>query len=190
MNTDVLDVSTRTARKILKRANANRCSVCGWDKAACDIHHIVERKYGGTNNLDNLVILCPNCHRSVHEHGDSFITSNALRKLSLKYVLPNWFDYYERKPSSSYGPKGNCEVCAKHLKRHSDRFCSHECNDIHRQRAEWSYELLDEALTTHQGNMVKVGKQFGVSDNAVRKQCKKFGIDFKQYKRAAATMAV
>lgn len=46
-----------------------RCPCCkqfitvetGWN-----IHHIVERHLGGTDNLENLVLLHPNCHRQVH----------------------------------------------------------------------------------------------------------------------------
>lgn len=62
----LFDVSSRTLQKILKRMNA-KCSNCGWDKTTCDIHHIVPRKKGGTNEHSNLTILCPNCHRLAHE---------------------------------------------------------------------------------------------------------------------------
>ncbi|MCF7514341.1 HNH endonuclease [Pseudoalteromonas sp. L23] len=33
----------------------------GWN-----IHHIVERVKGGGNELSNLVLLHPNCHRQLH----------------------------------------------------------------------------------------------------------------------------
>jgi len=39
------------------------CMSCGWDKAKCDIHHIVPRRDGGEMTLGNGIILCPNCHR-------------------------------------------------------------------------------------------------------------------------------
>jgi 5-methylcytosine-specific restriction endonuclease McrA len=61
------DVSSRTLQKILKRMNA-KCSNCGWDKTTCDIHHIVPRKKGGTDDHTNLTVLCPNCHRLAHEN--------------------------------------------------------------------------------------------------------------------------
>lgn len=60
------DISSRTLQKILKRMNVV-CSNCGWDKTTCDIHHIVPRASGGTNDHINLTILCPNCHRLAHE---------------------------------------------------------------------------------------------------------------------------
>ena len=63
----LFDVSSRTLQKILKRMGV-KCSNCGWDKTTCDVHHIVPRKDGGTNENTNLTILCPNCHRMAHEH--------------------------------------------------------------------------------------------------------------------------
>lgn len=33
-------------------------------------HHIKHVKFGGTNHVDNCVIICDSCHYSVHEGGD------------------------------------------------------------------------------------------------------------------------
>jgi len=41
----------------------NPCALCGWDKAKCDIHHIIPKKLGGKGNSDNLMVLCRNCHQ-------------------------------------------------------------------------------------------------------------------------------
>jgi predicted molibdopterin-dependent oxidoreductase YjgC len=51
----ILDVSKRTAAKILKRASIG-CAICGWKEGSCDIHHIISKKRGGTNKHINLVI--------------------------------------------------------------------------------------------------------------------------------------
>jgi hypothetical protein len=50
------------------------CSACGWNKAACDYHHVIEKVNGGRDVLSNIVYLCPNCHRLVH-HGSLNIDS-------------------------------------------------------------------------------------------------------------------
>jgi len=42
------------------------CSICGWDKANCDLHRVVNGKDGGTYSTKNIVPLCPNCHRLIH----------------------------------------------------------------------------------------------------------------------------
>jgi hypothetical protein len=52
---------------INKLTSTSLCSNCGWDQSTCDIHHIIERKNGGTDDLNNLVIVCPNCHRLIHQ---------------------------------------------------------------------------------------------------------------------------
>jgi len=39
------------------------CSSCGWDKAPCDRHRKV-RAEGYV--LNNIIVLCPNCHRLTH----------------------------------------------------------------------------------------------------------------------------
>lgn len=90
----LLDLSKRTISKILKRANIG-CSICGWNKATCDIHHIVERSSNGSNNSDNLIIICPNCHREIHsnkEYNKSFLFERTIDK-----VFSNWKDFYNMK---------------------------------------------------------------------------------------------
>lgn len=45
------------------------CEECGLEdsnRSFFEIHHIVPREFGGTNEEDNLIILCPNCHRRAH----------------------------------------------------------------------------------------------------------------------------
>ena len=33
-----------------------------------EVHHIVEEKEGGSNKLENLIVLCPYCHDLAHRH--------------------------------------------------------------------------------------------------------------------------
>lgn len=47
----------------------NRCEICGWDVARCDVHHKTPRSAGGKHTLINAMVLCPNCHRIHHERG-------------------------------------------------------------------------------------------------------------------------
>ncbi len=58
---------TAIRRKILLD-RGNKCLKCGWSKGRCDIHHVVQKADGGTDNEDNLIIVCPNCHRLIHEN--------------------------------------------------------------------------------------------------------------------------
>lgn len=41
-------------------------------ESGCHVHHVVERHRGGSDNLDNLVLLHPNCHYQAHSrHGEA-----------------------------------------------------------------------------------------------------------------------
>ena len=47
----------------IKLLRGDKYQICNWDLATCDVHHIVPKHNGGTDEQDNLIILCPNHHR-------------------------------------------------------------------------------------------------------------------------------
>ena len=53
--------------KALMRVKGNACEICGWAKAKCDSHHRVPVNRGGKHTISNGQVLCPNCHRELHE---------------------------------------------------------------------------------------------------------------------------
>ena len=46
----------------------HRCVRCLFDTPEVDVHHMVPVAKGGTNAEDNLIVLCPNCHRLAHRY--------------------------------------------------------------------------------------------------------------------------
>jgi predicted HNH restriction endonuclease len=85
----IYELSSRTVSKIFRRLGLG-CSNCGWVEGTCDVHHIKGRKIPDCNNHNNLSLLCPNCHRLVHEKK---IKTNELK--TLVEILPdNWQDSY------------------------------------------------------------------------------------------------
>ena len=51
-----------------------RCEICKYDNINILVgHHLIEKAIGGSDDLDNLQLLCPNCHYTIHL-GDSRIT--------------------------------------------------------------------------------------------------------------------
>lgn len=50
------------------RKYEHKCSVCGWDEDEniLEVHHIDENRKNG--DIDNLIILCPTCHRKLTNH--------------------------------------------------------------------------------------------------------------------------
>jgi len=61
----------RSATQAQKHALYRRdrgCIGCGLRPTACDAHHIKWWDHNGPTDIDNLVLLCPKCHRKVHKH--------------------------------------------------------------------------------------------------------------------------
>lgn len=87
----IMDLSKRTIRKVLARLDIP-CSNCGWHVTgvASDIHHIIERCKGGTDDMDNLSYICPNCHRLVHA---GILESEKLVNMQ-DYIGNTWKKYY------------------------------------------------------------------------------------------------
>lgn len=78
----------KNREKILEY-QGSECYVCKLDHAPMlEIHHILPLKDGGDNSLDNLVPLCPNCHRLAHISKDKNKNSDTqnwmLENLSVK----------------------------------------------------------------------------------------------------------
>ena len=94
----LLDISKRTVSKIIKRLGLV-CFSCGWDKAICDIHHIIHTKNGGTNDHTNLTYICPNCHRLAHK---GLLTDF---KTIEEVIGDSWKKHYTLVPLSEKGRK-------------------------------------------------------------------------------------
>jgi len=89
--TSILDMSSRTTMKILKRMKLP-CFSCGWyyEGVNGDIHHIDQRKNGGSDHNANLTYICPNCHRLAHS---GVIKSEDLISIQ-DYLGDEWKKYY------------------------------------------------------------------------------------------------
>lgn len=58
-------------KRRLAKSRGGRCERCSENNyAILQVHHITERRNGGTNVVSNLELLCPNCH-AVHHLGTS-----------------------------------------------------------------------------------------------------------------------
>ena len=68
---------------VLNRDNY-KCQHCGKKNCRLEVHHIVYRSKGGTDDENNLITLCEECHDSVHK---GVITlSKKPKKSTLKYA--------------------------------------------------------------------------------------------------------
>lgn len=62
-------LSTRSVKRRVLEERGGKCEVCGYNKTpVLEVHHILEKSKGGTDNPDNLIVLCRNCHGEVHSN--------------------------------------------------------------------------------------------------------------------------
>ncbi len=84
----------------------HRCVRCLSDALEVDIHHMVPVAEGGANEEDNLVVLCPTCHRLVHRYKLSVRQLQEYKRRAIegreKRIYFEDFDDFEERPSTYY----------------------------------------------------------------------------------------
>lgn len=81
----------KEADKIRKKKinDIGMCEICGFGfKPILQIHHIVPMSEFGTNQSENIICVCPNCHKTLH-HLYSMIKSN--KNISLSEINHQYF---------------------------------------------------------------------------------------------------
>jgi hypothetical protein len=111
-----------TEKLIYQQANS-RCSFCGCDEIPLlDIHHIVPRSEGGSNEPSNLILSCKNCHARIHS--ESISENEVYRvKKSLGAVIYRMPGTPEPPPPSnvvSVGGDANGSIVAGQVTIHGD----------------------------------------------------------------------
>ena len=61
------------------------CQCCGKKNCRVEVHHIVFRRNGGSDSLENLITLCGDCHKSVHS-GEIELKLKGKRRGTLRYA--------------------------------------------------------------------------------------------------------
>ncbi|MDO8641372.1 MAG: HNH endonuclease signature motif containing protein [Nitrosarchaeum sp.] len=91
------NIAIKLTHKQLRKFDV-ACVICGWNESSCDIHHIVSLNRGGQNQIDNIIIVCPNCHRVIHVEKKYSIL--FLKEKSVEKLFDQWKDlkeYYFKK---------------------------------------------------------------------------------------------
>jgi len=58
--------NANAAQRKKEQIDNSKCFLCGWDRGPCDRHRIKAGKDGGKYIQDNVISICPNCHRLLH----------------------------------------------------------------------------------------------------------------------------
>ncbi|MEG4109728.1 HNH endonuclease signature motif containing protein [Microcoleus sp. S13_C5] len=79
----------------VKMESGHRCAIPTCKQTPVDIHHIVPWETCQNHEFDNLIALCPNCHRKAHD-GDIDRKSIKMYKHNLSIVNSRYGDYERR----------------------------------------------------------------------------------------------
>lgn len=171
---DVKNWRNRKKRELVLY-KGGQCEICGYDKIqylrAFDFHHVnpneKEFSISGIScsfekikkEVDKCQLLCCRCHMELHDKIEE-------RKRNLRL---------NKKRFKKEEMTLRCVYCSNIFltKDNRRKYCSHSCCCEHKKKVIWpTKEELK--LLLKQNSYEKIGKNFGVSGNAVRKWAKKY----------------
>jgi predicted RNA-binding Zn-ribbon protein involved in translation (DUF1610 family) len=171
------------------RLKGGKCEKCGWqgNQAAFQFHHIDPtsksftisqavttnwEKYWG--EVKKCELLCANCHMILHSDNTSEQFLKDVNSYNGRELIES--DIPWKNKNHVAAPKvynHTCPTCksAYQTKTFQQKYCSFECRNNGMRRCKRPSKnklskLISEFPFTY------IGKQYGVSDNAVRKWCK------------------
>ena len=189
-NSTYRNINSLRKRLINAGLKLNHCECCGisGDEVSLELHHINGSHFD--NRLENLQILCPNCHSKTDNFKGGnikFKKEGMLRHRPASEVYLTDEEIKERELERlSKRRKGNsrkklepkvCPICGKEFqpKDSTQKYCSQEC---YRQDNKGNRPSLIQLIQDFKelGSFVQVGNKYNVTDNAVRKWCHLYGI--------------
>jgi len=148
-----------------------------------ELHHIDGDR--NNNEIENLTLLCPICHNLT----TNFRGKKKVKKLYMyckkchkeirqnKYELCKDCYVEENYPRETKVYPAFCSECGRELNKSKSGLCRSCINKKMTTLNKPSKEVLEKEI--QENSFLALGRKYGVSDNAVRKWCKQYGIDFK-----------
>lgn len=170
-----------------------KCEICGYSESV-ELHHINGNPTD--NRLENLQMLCPNCHaktdnyrsknsiqgRIIQDPKTLYLTEEEIQQRDIERKAKKCGKTVEQYLKDKTNGRRKledkiCPVCKK-IFRPSDatqKYCSQECyKEDNKGNRPTLLQLIQDFKELK--SFVQVGVKYGVSDNAVRKWCKLYGI--------------
>ena len=67
-----------------------QCEVCGKigriDHGGFDCHHIIARSHGGSDEIENICLLCRKCHNAAHGIGKTYLHPDVMQAIHNNYL--------------------------------------------------------------------------------------------------------
>lgn len=164
-----------------------KCCLCGFNayQEALEFHHVnpEEKEFGITTDtatralekqlqeLKKCILVCSNCHRGIHA--------------GYLQVPKNWKNYYneeianqliEDKWNVEHNLKTYCKKCGKLISKGAS-YCE-SCYRKSQKEGRPNRELLKDMI--REFPFTRIGEEYGVSDNAIRKWCKAYNLPYRR----------
>jgi hypothetical protein len=176
----------RLKKRLLKsKLLTYKCKICKiktWCDKPLSLHldHINGDQYD--NRLENLRLLCPNCHSQT----DTFAGRNKGKTRNKPIINRDAVIYNRPKREYKFVILNNhkhkqCDGCKLYYnpRNPQQRYCSYECTFKSNRRVERPpKEELEQKLKNGE-SFLGMSRDYGVSDQAIRKWCISYGIDYK-----------
>ena len=170
---DYVKDSQRRKKQFAVDMFGGKCQMCGYNKCinALEFHHVEKNhkeekpsyiimRWSWKRALEELkkcILICSNCHREIH-----YTERNVeYEKLMIRPLLDL-----------------ECENCHTVFQssQPKSKYCSQICNHIGEKKVKNRPTVEELQKLINSITMVKIGKIYGVSDNAVRKWAKSYNI--------------
>ena len=140
----------------LKENKCENCGISEWNgnPLNCQLHHI---DGDPTNNtLENLQILCPNCHAQTDTYSGSANKTNKIQRVCIDCGRP-----------LSSRDSVRCVICSAKVRR-----------VVSEDKMPTKEELFD---LINKKSFVEIGKIYNVSDSTIKKWCKRYNLPSTKY---------
>jgi hypothetical protein len=184
--------TSKLKRRLLESGiKEHKCECCKngeWNgkPIPLELHHINGDRLD--NRLENLQLLCPNCHSQTDNYRgknqtrykkENFVSDIELKKMHNEEKEKRKNEKVQKNKELKLKIRTPKEIryciCGKKLTAKQHKYCSQECahNDVSKRPL--VLELI-EKINELKNNISAVGRYYGVTDNAVRKWCSLYKI--------------
>lgn len=145
-------------------------------------HRVVAEEILGRPLREGEVVHHLDCDRTNNDPSNLIVLASKADHVKLHY----WIDAgakvhpeYTPKKVTYFGkPKPLCKVCGKIVNAHDREYCSDICHKVTLRKAE--RPKVEQLITqVKEMGFCQTGRLYGVSDNAIRKWLRSYGIDTK-----------